>query len=87
MHSLTERLVRTAAIILVALHLSGCAWGILNFVDQEIHHSRTTTIGQELLDLEKAYEAEVITEEEYDATKKELMRGGPGVEGFDSLIN
>jgi hypothetical protein len=53
--------------------LSGCA--MLNRVDVEYH--RTTTIGQELLDLQKAKEKGVISDEEYFNTKKEILDGGP----------
>lgn len=53
--------------------LSGCA--MLNRVDVEYH--RTTTIGQELMDLQKAKEKGVISDEEYFNTKKEILAGGP----------
>ncbi len=53
--------------------LSGCA--MLNRVDLEYH--RTTTIGQELMDLQKAKEKGVISDEEYFNTKKEILAGGP----------
>ncbi len=53
--------------------VSGCA--MLNRVDVEYH--RTTTIGQELLDLQKAREKGVISDEEYICTKKEILAGGP----------
>ena len=33
----------------------------------------TTTLGQELLDLKKAYEDGIITEKEYEKTKKALI--------------
>lgn len=49
--------------------LSGCA--ILNRAD--LQYSRTTTLGQELIDLKDARDRNVITEEEYDAAKKALL--------------
>ncbi len=49
--------------------LSGCSGG-----GAEVQtHTRTTTLGQELMDLEKAYKQGVITEEQYNASKKDLL--------------
>lgn len=56
--------------------LSGCA--MLNRIDLEYH--RTTTIGQELMDLQKAKERGVISDEEYFNTKKEILAGGPVIQ-------
>lgn len=53
--------------------VTGCA--MLNRVDLEYH--RTTTIGQELLDLQQAREKCVISDEEYITAKKEILAGGP----------
>lgn len=53
--------------------ISGCA--MLNRVDMQ--YTRTTTIGQELIDLQKAHEKGVISDEEYICTKKEILAGGP----------
>lgn len=53
--------------------VSGCA--MLNRFDMQ--YTRTTTIGQELLDLQKAHEKGVISDEEYICTKKEILAGGP----------
>ncbi len=53
--------------------LSGCA--LLNRVDVEYH--RTTTIGQELIDVQKAWEKGVISDEEYITAKKDILAGGP----------
>jgi len=53
--------------------LSGCA--LFNKVDLEYH--RTTTIGQELIDLQKAKDKGVISDEEYFNAKKEILAGGP----------
>ena len=53
--------------------ISGCA--LLNRVDVE--YTRTTTIGQELVDLQKARDKGVISDEEYINTKKEILAGGP----------
>lgn len=53
--------------------LSGCA--LLNKVDVE--YSRHTTIGQELIDLQKAKDKGVISDEEYFNAKKDVLAGGP----------
>jgi uncharacterized membrane protein len=37
--------------------------------------TRETTLGQELSDLDKAYKDGIITEEEYNKTKKDLLKG------------
>ncbi len=34
-----------------------------------------TTVGQELLDLKRAYEAGIITEKEYERAKRRILRG------------
>jgi hypothetical protein len=53
--------------------LSGCAM----FNKGTMHYSRTTTIGQELVDLMTARNKGVLTDEEYSKLKKEIMAGGP----------
>ncbi len=53
--------------------ISGCAF--LNRGTFE--YTRTTTIGQELVDLQKARDKGVISDEEYINTKKEILAGGP----------
>lgn len=37
--------------------------------------TRSTTLGQELMDLEKAYKSGVISEKEYQKAKEELLKG------------
>lgn len=37
--------------------------------------TKTTTLGQELLDLEKAYKSGVISEKEYQTAKEQLLKG------------
>lgn len=54
--------------------LTGCAISYEN--SPELDFSRRTTIGQELVDLQTARSMEIITEEEYDALKKEIIKGG-----------
>jgi len=54
--------------LLVAFSLTGCGGGGAKM------EAKTTTTGQELLDLDKAYKAGLMTEKEYDNKKKEIMK-------------
>ncbi len=56
--------------ILALVIVSGCGGG----ADVK-STTRTTTLGQELMDLEKAYKQGVISEKEYKAAKEKLMKG------------
>lgn len=49
-----------------AIVLSGC-------VSMDLKYTRTTTIGQELLDLQKAKEAGLLTDEEFCNKKKQVL--------------
>ena len=51
--------------------LAACGGGETTRVESETH---TTTIGQELLDLERAYDRGIITKSEYERTKKDIIR-------------
>ncbi len=51
--------------------LVACGGGETTRVESETH---TTTIGQELLDLERAYRRGVISEREYEQTKEDIIR-------------
>lgn len=57
-----------AAIVTVVLGLSACG-GSTTTVKQ------TETQGQQLLDLKTAYDSGVITEKEYNSTKKKILSG------------
>jgi hypothetical protein len=48
---------------------SGCGGGAAEVES----HKTTTTLGQELMDLNKAYKQGVITEEQYNSAKKKLL--------------
>lgn len=67
-----KRLKHTVLIIciLAAVIASGCGGG----ADVK-STTRTTTLGQELMDLEKAYKQGIISEKEYKAAKEKLMKG------------
>jgi hypothetical protein len=54
--------------VLVTFSLTGCGGGGATM------EATTTTTGQELLDLDKAYKAGLMTEKEYNNKKKEIMK-------------
>ena len=54
------------------LTLSGC-WG---GGAKNVYVNRTTTVGQELSDLQQAYQKGAITEDEYNTERRKLLRGG-----------
>ncbi len=56
-----------------ALCAPGCA--LFNTVGLEYH--RTTTIGQELIDLKEALDKGAITATEFEVLKNEIKKGGP----------
>ena len=56
---------------LLATSLVGCSGGGAE-VKSEV---RTTTTGQELLDLKKALDSGAITQQEYDAQRKRVLEG------------
>lgn len=61
------RLLAVATLMLSTL--SACGGGGAK-VSTETH---TTTVGQELLDLDKAYQNGLISEKEYNKTRKKIM--------------
>jgi hypothetical protein len=54
--------------LLVTISLAGCGGGGAKM------EARTTTTGQELIDLDKAYQQGLLTEKEYESKKKEIMK-------------
>jgi len=60
-----------AMIILIpfAAGLAGCGGGGADVKS----HTTTTTVGQELIDLESAYKKGVITKEEYESAKEKIL--------------
>jgi len=54
--------------LLVTLGLTGCGGGDATM------EARSTTTGQELMDLDAAYKQGIITEKEYESKKKEIMK-------------
>ena len=59
----------TALLASVVPILSGCGGGGASF-----HQAGNKTLGQELTDLQAAYEKGIITQKEYEATKKQLIK-------------
>ena len=54
----------------IAVALAGCGGG-----DTEVRQqTNTTTMGQELMDLNKSYEAGIISEQEYKRAKKAILK-------------
>ena len=69
--NLTDWAVAAIAGAVMSLLLCGCAWSI----GSDKPHSAVIepTRGQELIDLQKAKDQGVITEEEYQAQKKRIL--------------
>lgn len=55
-------------ILVTSLSLGGCGGGGANV------KARTTTVGQELMDLDAAYKAGIITEREYKQKKEHILK-------------
>lgn len=54
---------------LMVCGLSGCAL----FNKGSLQYTRTTTVGQEIMDLQQARDQNAITEAEYNRAKKEML--------------
>ena len=57
-----------ASLIFIGFTLGGCG------STTKVTQSAQTTLGQQLIDLDKAYKQGIITEKEYEKTKKELLK-------------
>jgi hypothetical protein len=70
------RLRPLVAISLILMLLSATACGCLSggSKSQQTVETKTTTLGQELTDLQKAHESGAITDEQYEKAKKELLK-------------
>jgi len=58
-------------LIAASVALTACGGGGAKVESQ----TKTTTLGKELLDLDKAYKDGVITEKEYQKAKEQLLKG------------
>ncbi len=56
-------------LLVTSLSLSGCGRK-----QQNVQTTTTTTLGQELVDLQQAYEKGIISEKEYNDLKKKAMK-------------
>jgi hypothetical protein len=66
--SFNKRAGLFALSLIAATGLTGCGGGGATM------EARSTTTGQELMDLDKAYKDGIITEKEYESKKKEIMK-------------
>ena len=67
------RFLRVCVIVMVivlGIGFAGCRGGKANVEAT----ATTTTLGQELMDLQKAYEKGIITEKEYKKAKENIMK-------------
>jgi len=74
--TMTKRSIATALAAAVCLSLflvlaAGCGGGgAKSAID-----AKTTTTGQELIDLQKAYDQGIITTKQYEDQKKKILKG------------
>jgi hypothetical protein len=61
--------IAVACLLIVSFLLVGCG----SSTKTEIQESPQTTLGQELMDLDKAHKEGVISDDEYKKMKKEIM--------------
>tara|TARA_R110002110_G_C13470513_1_gene720857 strand:- start:98564 stop:98770 length:207 start_codon:yes stop_codon:yes gene_type:complete len=66
-----EKTMLGACILAVSLSLTACGGS-----DTTTTVQTTETQGQQLMDLKEAYDKGVITEKEYEKTKKKILKGG-----------
>ena len=65
------RIAALAFIVLIAVNFMACGGGTKTDVVTE---TSTTTLGQELQDLDKAYKDGIINEKEYEKAKEKLIK-------------
>lgn len=66
--------MKTKILIIMLLVLTvGC--GSFNEGQAELHINRNITTGQELLDLQAAFDAEIITKEEFEKIREDIING------------
>ena len=65
------RILGLAFVFIACLNITACDRGKTEVKSEP--STVTTTLGQELLDLDKAYKDGIITQKEYEKTKKRLI--------------
>jgi hypothetical protein len=65
------RILALALIVSVCLNFAACGKSKTEVKSEP--STVTTTLGQELLDLKKAYKADIITQKEYEKAKQRLI--------------
>ncbi len=68
--SVLVRCLLLTLVVSAAVSMTGCSFTVHEPRDVGM---RRTTVGQELIDLKRAHESGVITEQEYEAKKTELL--------------
>jgi uncharacterized membrane protein len=69
-----SRIWLATVLIMIVLSVSSFSCGRRGGSAKVESTTRTTTLGQELQDLDAAYQKGIITEEEYEKKKKELLK-------------
>ena len=59
-------------VIVLGLGFAGCRGGKAKVETTDI--TTTTTLGQELMDLQKSYEKGIITEKQYEDAKEKIIK-------------
>ena len=68
----STRVLVAVLIVVAGLNLWGCCGGSKEVIVPQ-SQTTTTTLGQELQDLEEAHKKGVITDKEYEAAKKKIL--------------
>ncbi len=68
------RALVAAMVCVVILGFSGCCGGGSKVQTETKTTTTTTTLGQELKDLEEAYQKGIISEKEYNESKEKLLK-------------
>lgn len=69
-----EKMKKIAVIVMASLIFIGFTLGGCGGSTTKVTQGEQTTLGQQLIDLDKAYKQGIITEDQYEKTKKELLK-------------
>jgi uncharacterized membrane protein len=70
----TENMKKLGVFILIVLLVTSLGLSGCGRKQQNVQTTTTTTLGQELVDLQQAYEKGIISEKEYNDLKKKAMK-------------